>query len=107
MAVPPSVVEILVATSPTAAMTCPAEVRAVPGKGLEGDRYFEGVGTFSPHPPKPDFEITLIEKENVAAFARDSGLPFTAAHARRKHARVVARHHGEGRYLRPHQAVEG
>jgi len=83
LAVPPSVVEILVATSPTAAMTCPAEVRAVPGKGLEGDRYFEGVGTFSPHPPKPDFEITLIEKENVAAFARESGLPFTAAHARR------------------------
>ena len=76
-------VQILVATSPTAAMTSPAEVLAVPGKGLEGDRYFAGVGTFSPHPPKPDFEVTLIEQEKIDAFARASGLPFTAAHARR------------------------
>jgi MOSC domain-containing protein YiiM len=64
-------------------MTRRAEVRAVPGKGLEGDRYFTGVGTFSPHPQKPDFEITLIEKEHIEAFARESGRPFTAAEARR------------------------
>jgi MOSC domain-containing protein YiiM len=64
-------------------MTSCAEVRAAPGKGLEGDRYFEGCGTFSPHPQQGDFELTLIEKENVDAFARESGLPFTAAHARR------------------------
>ena len=59
------------------------EVRAVPGKGLEGDRYFNGTGTFSPPEPKPDFEVTLIEAENVAAFAAASGLPFTTLHARR------------------------
>jgi MOSC domain-containing protein YiiM len=64
-------------------MASRSEVRAVPGKGLEGDRYFVGAGTFSPNPQKPDFEITLIEKEKVEAFARDSALPFTAAHARR------------------------
>ncbi len=61
-----------------------AEVRAVPGRGLEGDRYFSGTGTFSPQPDqKPDFELTLIEQEHVAAFARESGLPFTACDARR------------------------
>ncbi len=59
------------------------EVRAMPGKGLEGDRYFLGVGTFSPKPQKVDFEITLIERENVQAFAADSGLAFTTSHARR------------------------
>jgi len=64
-------------------MTSRAEVRAVPGKGIEGDRYFSGVGTFSPHPQKPDFEITLVEGEKIDAFARASGLPFTAFHARR------------------------
>ena len=59
------------------------EVRAIPGKGLVGDRYFSGHGTFSPHPQKPDFEITFIEREKIEAFARDSGLPFTSLHARR------------------------
>jgi MOSC domain-containing protein YiiM len=64
-------------------MTSRSEVRAVPGKGLEGDRYFGGTGTFSPHPQKPDFEITLLEHEKITAFAIDAGLPFTASHARR------------------------
>lgn len=59
------------------------KVRAVPGQGLEGDRYFTGSGTFSPQPMKPDFELTLIELEQVEAFASASGLPFTATLARR------------------------
>ena len=59
------------------------EVRAIPGKGLVGDRYFSGEGTFSPHPHKPDYEITFIENEKIEAFARDTGLAFTSAHARR------------------------
>ncbi len=64
-------------------MTSQSEVRAVPGKGIEGDRYFGGIGTFSPHPQKPDYEITLVEKEKLDAFALETGLPFTAFHARR------------------------
>ena len=59
------------------------KVRAIPGRGLEGDRYFLGAGTFSPYPRKPDFELTLIEQENVEEFAANTGLPFTAALARR------------------------
>lgn len=58
-------------------------VRAVPGRGLEGDRYFTGIGTFSPDPMKPDFELTLIEQEQIDAFVRNSGIAFTAADARR------------------------
>ena len=64
-------------------MTRRLEARAVPGRGLEGDRYFSGIGTFSPTPQKPDFEVTLIEQEKIEAFAHETGLPFTADQARR------------------------
>ncbi|HVY69974.1 MAG TPA: MOSC domain-containing protein [Verrucomicrobiae bacterium] len=77
------VVAILIAASPESVMEERGEVRAVPGRGLEGDRYFIGVGTFSPNPQKPDFELTLVERENIEEFAAVTGLPFTAAHARR------------------------
>ena len=79
----PSVSQILIAESPASPMTSRSEVRAVPGKGIEGDRYFGGIGTFSPDPQKPDYEITLIEKEKIESFVRETGLPFTAFHARR------------------------
>jgi len=79
----PSVAQILIAETPASPMASRSSVRAVPERGLEGDRYFLGAGTFSPNPHKHDFEITLIEKEKVEEFARDSGLPFTASHARR------------------------
>ena len=64
-------------------MEAVAVVRAVPGRGLEGDRYYEGIGTFSPVPRKVDFELTLIEEERIEAFARRYGLEFTAEQARR------------------------
>jgi len=75
--------QILVAASTSTPMVERAQVVAVPGRGLEGDRYFLGIGTFSPHPQKPAYEVTLIEKENIEAFQRESGLPFSAGHARR------------------------
>lgn len=57
--------------------------RAVPGRGLEGDRYCTGTGTFSPPERKPDHELTLIESEAIAAFRHESRLDFTPVHARR------------------------
>ena len=77
------VVEILIAASPQDPMRPVPEVAAVPGQGLVGDRYFEGRGTFSPTPPKPDFEVTLIQAEHVAAFAAGVDFPFSARDARR------------------------
>jgi MOSC domain-containing protein YiiM len=77
------IVQILISPAPSLPMESLASVRAVPGKGLEGDRYFDGTGTFSPEQQKPDYEITLIEKEKIEAFAAESGLPFTAYQARR------------------------
>jgi hypothetical protein len=77
------VVELLIAESPSALMRSLASVRAVASRGLEGDRYFHGVGTFSPQAQRPDYEVTLIEKEHVDAFAQRTGLAFTTSHARR------------------------
>jgi len=79
----PLIHQILIAASPTEPMQSVVAVRPVPDSGLESDRYFTGTGTFSPQPQKPDFELTLIEREQIEHFARESGLPFNAASARR------------------------
>ncbi len=62
-------------------MSSVKEARAVPGRGLEGDRYFNGVGTFSK--PKPDREVTLIEIEALEALKRDYGIALEPADSRR------------------------
>lgn len=74
---------ILISKSPSSPMESKDEVLAVSGKGLVGDRYFDGIGTFSPKPHKADFELTLIEAEKIEAFAKEFSLDFTAYHARR------------------------
>ena len=56
-------------------------VRAIPGVGLEGDRYALQQGTF--FKPLPDFELTLIEAEAIAAFKRDYTAEMAAGDARR------------------------
>jgi MOSC domain-containing protein YiiM len=58
------------------------EVRAIPGKGLEGDRYFTQTGTYSKK-PRPDREVTLIEIEAVEALKRDLGIELDAGASRR------------------------
>ena len=77
------VVDIITAESPAAPAVSRASVRAVAGRGLEGDRYFSGTGTFSPRPQKPDFEVTLIEREHIDAFASSTGIAFGPRDARR------------------------
>src|SRR5438445_653773 len=57
-------------------------VRAIPGKGLEGDRYFRASGTYSDR-PGPGREITLIESEAIEAMARDNELAIAPGEARR------------------------
>jgi len=57
-------------------------VRAVPGRGLEGDRYFARTGTYSPK-PMPDRDLTLIEEETLKALARDYGIALAPGESRR------------------------
>ncbi len=71
---------IQIAAEAAAPMEEVAEVEAVGGHGLAGDRYHKGVGTFS-HIPKPR-GVTLIEAEALAA-VNQGGLPLNYAECRR------------------------
>jgi MOSC domain-containing protein YiiM len=67
-----TVVAIYVAPAARAAMVERESVTAVPGKGLEGDRYFGSQGTFfKDKPTLPDKEVTLIEQEALEALAHE------------------------------------
>ena len=59
-----------------------AAVRAVRGRGLEGDRYFLQVGTYSNHPGNGR-EVTLIEAETLEAPQRELGVDLAPAGSRR------------------------
>ena len=61
------VVSLHIAPRAAAPMQSVAEVRAVPGRGLEGDRYFAGTGFYSTTPSHGGREVTLIEMEAVEA----------------------------------------
>ena len=57
------------------------EARAVAGRGLEGDRYHDGTGTY--FKPEPDCQVTLIEIEALEALEVDYQLALPAEHSRR------------------------
>lgn len=57
-------------------------VHAMPGKGLEGDRYFNARGTYSDR-PSPSREVTLIESEAIEAMARDNEITIPEGASRR------------------------
>jgi MOSC domain-containing protein YiiM len=78
-----NVVQILVAASPAEPVVAVREARAIPGAGLEGDRYARGTGTFSRHPQVPDGELTLVEIEHIEGFSARTGVPLTAVDVRR------------------------
>jgi MOSC domain-containing protein YiiM len=82
-----------------------SEVRAVPGKGLEGDRYFHRAGSFS-RKEAPAREVTLVESEAVEALARDHGIELEPGATRRNIAtRGVPLNHLVGRRFRVGETV--
>jgi MOSC domain-containing protein YiiM len=81
------------ATAPTVSVT---EILAIPGVGLEGDRYALRQGTF--FKPEPDFELTLIEAEAIEALKRDYNVELAPGEARRNLVtRGIALNHLVGR----------
>ena len=75
------VVSINIADVAEAPMQSVNEARAVPGRGLEGDRYFNHQGTFSKR--LPDHELTLIEVEAVEAMKRELDVDYGLGDSRR------------------------
>jgi MOSC domain-containing protein YiiM len=66
------------AKAPTRAVD---QAQAIPGVGLEGDRYALQQGTF--FKPEPAFELTLIEAEAIEALKREYGVTLAPGEARR------------------------
>ncbi len=85
------VVSIHVAPGASAPTESVAEARAVPGRGLEGDRYFAGTGFYSSKASHGGREVTLIEMETIEAMfagvvnaeGRTLGIRVSAADTRR------------------------
>ena len=79
-----------------AKMSSVQSIRALPGKGLDGDRYFNR-GTFS-RKSTDDREITLIESEALDALKRDYQIELAPHETRRNLlTRGVALNHLVGR----------
>ena len=73
-----TVVTIYMSASTDASMQSCEPAVLVAGRGIEGDRYFSGHGTFSEllrisTQGKPAAELTLIEKEEIDSFNREYG----------------------------------
>lgn len=76
------VVGIYIAPGAAQPMQGVAEATAVTGKGLEGDRYFRQVGTYSDK-PGPHREVTLIASEALDAVRRETGIRLAPGESRR------------------------
>ncbi|HZE28288.1 MAG TPA: MOSC domain-containing protein [Terriglobales bacterium] len=72
---------IHIASAAKAAMRAVDQIEAIPGVGLEGDRYALKLGTF--YKPGPAFELTLIEAEAIEAIRREYKIDLAAGEARR------------------------
>ena len=57
-------------------------VRAIPGRGLEGDRYFAHSGTYS-DTPGTGRDLTLIEGEQIEGIEREFGIKIGPGESRR------------------------
>ena len=55
-----------------------ASVEALPDQGLRGDRY-----SLAKNRVAPDYQVTLIEIENIEGFTQATGLPLTPGMPRR------------------------
>jgi hypothetical protein len=63
-----SLIQICITDAASAPMRTVHEIECVSGRGLAGDRYFEGIGTFSASAKKPSHEVTLVEAEEIEDF---------------------------------------
>jgi MOSC domain-containing protein YiiM len=75
-------VEIWVTDAAAGPMRRVPSVEAVAGRGLAGDRYALGGGTWAQYPDL-EKQVTLIDRESVAAVARETGSALGTGDTRR------------------------
>jgi MOSC domain-containing protein YiiM len=73
---------IFVAPAASVPMQALQTVRAIVGRGLEGDRYAEGIGFYSPRPASGR-HVTLIDAAAVEALEAELGLQLAPGETRR------------------------
>lgn len=66
-----TIVGIYTTPTSTSPLKSVPQAKLEAGKGVVGDRYYAGVGTFSKKLMPPDAEITLIESEEIERFNAD------------------------------------
>ena len=76
------VLEIWLAAGAAQPMRRVPAVEAVAGRGLAGDRYAQGGGTWAQYPDL-EKQVTLIDRDDVAAVAAETGSELTAGDTRR------------------------
>lgn len=76
------VVSIHIAPRLEVPMVAVSEVRAVPGRGLEGDRYYQHTGTYS-DTPGTGRDVTLVASESISEIAREKGITLQPGDTRR------------------------
>jgi MOSC domain-containing protein YiiM len=79
---PGSLVAIQIGREAEGQLDSVPEVRAVPGKGLEGDRYFRGEGSFSKN-PGGGRQVTLVATEMLELLRSEHGIALPASETRR------------------------
>jgi MOSC domain-containing protein YiiM len=78
-----TVVGIYTAPAAGAPMVSHGRVPVVAGRGLAGDRYFDGRGYYSQVPPLTGRRLTLIAAESLDALAAETGIALRADECRR------------------------
>jgi MOSC domain-containing protein YiiM len=76
------VLAIIIGVAPGEALHSVKSAHAVPGSGLEGDRYYTNQGTYSNH-PGDGRDLTLIESESLEALAAEAGIHLDLRQSRR------------------------
>jgi MOSC domain-containing protein YiiM len=75
-------VAIFTTTEAAKPMTAAAELRAIEGVGLEGDRYSTEAGTYSDR-PGPHRQVTFVEREVIASVNDEAGIELGEHETRR------------------------
>jgi len=79
-----SIQEILICENSGDNLQYVDEANLIQGRGIEGDRYFNKTGTFSKDlEGGGDFEVTLIESEEIDSFNKKTGLDYQSTLFRR------------------------